>query len=107
MLPPIPASLVPVTPQHDVPKPRPEIPPVTPAEPGARESEVALEKRHPQETAERLAEEQQRRQRHARDARGGADEAPGDAPGEPDAPPEALGPDDEPPRLGGHVNVSV
>lgn len=63
MLPPIPHSLVPVTATQDVVKPRPDIPPVTPAEPGAQESALTLDKRHPQETEELLREEQRRRQR--------------------------------------------
>ena len=62
MLPPIPHSLQPVTAQQDVPKPRPEIPPVTPVEPSSSESSVSLEKRHPQETEELLRQEQRRRQ---------------------------------------------
>lgn len=63
MLPPIPHSLAPVTAQQDVIKPRPEVPPVTPAAQSAKESGVSLEKRHPQEAEELLREEQRRRQR--------------------------------------------
>ncbi|WP_439861322.1 aspartate-semialdehyde dehydrogenase [Pseudomonas sp. MBLB4136] len=63
MLPPIPHSLAPVTVQQDVIKPKPEVPPVTPAAEGAKESGVSLDKRHPQEAAELLREEQRRRQR--------------------------------------------
>ncbi|MHA6494383.1 aspartate-semialdehyde dehydrogenase [Pseudomonas borbori] len=63
MLPPIPHSLVPVTVQQDVIKPRPDIPPVTPAAESAKESGVGLDKRHPQEAEELLREEQRRRQR--------------------------------------------
>lgn len=63
MLPPIPHSLAPVTVQQDVVKPRPDIPPVTPASESANESEVGLDKRHPQEAEELLREEQRRRQR--------------------------------------------
>ena len=63
MLPPIPHSLVPVTAQQDVVKPRPDIPPVTPANESANESAVGLDKRHPQEAEELLREEQRRRQR--------------------------------------------
>lgn len=63
MLPPIPHSLVPVTASQDVIKPKPEIPPVTPAEGSAKESALSLDKRHPQETEELLREEQRRRQR--------------------------------------------
>jgi nucleotide-binding universal stress UspA family protein len=63
MLPPIPHSLVPVTAQQDVVKPRPDIPPVTPANESSNESQVELDKRHPQEAEELLREEQRRRQR--------------------------------------------
>ncbi len=63
MLPPIPHSLAPVTAQQDPVKPRPEIPLVTPAQGAAAESAVTLDRRHPQEVAERLREEQRRRQR--------------------------------------------
>ncbi|MCY1211996.1 hypothetical protein D9M72_237220 [compost metagenome] len=63
MLPPIPQSLVPVTAQQDVVKPRPDIPPVTPMQESAQESAVGLDKRHPQEAEELLREEQRRRQR--------------------------------------------
>ncbi len=63
MLPPIPHSLVPVTAQQDVMKPRPDILPVTPTNESANESEVGLDKRHPQEAEELLREEQRRRQR--------------------------------------------
>ena len=62
MLPPIPHSLQPVTSQQDVPKPRPEIPPVTPVQASSSESSVTLDKRHPQETEELLRQEQRRRQ---------------------------------------------
>lgn len=63
MLPPIPHSLVPVTAQQDVAKPRPDIPPVAPAQESQQESEVGLDRRHPQEAEEMLREEQRRRQR--------------------------------------------
>lgn len=63
MLPPIPQSLVPVTAQQDVVKPRPDISPVTPMQESAQESAVGLDKRHPQEAEELLREEQRRRQR--------------------------------------------
>ena len=62
MLPPIPHSMQPVTAQQDVPKPRPESPPVTPVQASSSESSVSLEKRHPQETEELLRQEQRRRQ---------------------------------------------
>ena len=63
MLPPIPHSLIPVTAQQDVVKPRPDIAPVTPTAETAQEDSVGLDKRHPDEVAERLREEQRRRQR--------------------------------------------
>ncbi|MBU1283423.1 MAG: aspartate-semialdehyde dehydrogenase [Gammaproteobacteria bacterium] len=63
MLPPIPHSLVPVTVQQDVVKPRPEIPPVTATAESSKESGVSLDKRHPQEAEMLLREEQRRRQR--------------------------------------------
>jgi hypothetical protein len=63
MLPPIPHSLVPVTVQNDVVKPRPTIPPVTASAESAKESGVSLDKRHPQEAEALLREEQRRRQR--------------------------------------------
>ena len=43
MLPPIPHSLQPVTAQQDVPKPRPEIPPVTPVQAISSECSVSLD----------------------------------------------------------------
>jgi len=63
MLPPIPHSLVPVTVQQDVVKPRPEIQPVTATAESSKESGVSLDKRHPQEAEALLREEQRRRQR--------------------------------------------
>ena len=63
MLPPIPQGLIPVTVQQDMVKPRPDIPPVTPAQESTSESAVSLDRRHPQETEELLREEQRRRQR--------------------------------------------
>ena len=68
MLPPIPHSLVPVTAQQDVVKPRPDIPPVTPTNESTNESAVSLDKRHPQEAEELLREEQRRRQRRGSSA---------------------------------------
>jgi hypothetical protein len=63
VLPPIPHSLVPVTAQQDVIKPRPDIAPVTPVQASAKESALSLDKRHPQDAEELLREEQRRRQR--------------------------------------------
>lgn len=99
MLPPIPQGLVPVTVQQDVIKPRPDIPPVTPAAESAKESGVSLDKRHPQEAEALLREEQRRRQRR----RGySAEEL---AEGEVDKADEAL--IDELPRQGLWVDVEV
>ncbi|KAB0550754.1 aspartate-semialdehyde dehydrogenase [Pseudomonas argentinensis] len=79
MLPPIPHSLIPVTAQQDVVKPRPDIAPVTATAETAQEDSVGLDKRHPDEVAERLREEQRRRQRRgytaAELAEGEVDEA--------------------------------
>ncbi len=80
MLPPIPHSLAPVTAQQDVPKPRPEIPPVTPAQESSKESAVELDKRHPQELIERQREEQRRRQRQGYTPEQLAEEEPEDLP---------------------------
>ena len=96
MLPPIPHSLVPVTTQHDVPKPRPDIPPVTPAQEGAKESGVSLAQRNPQEAEEILREEQRRRQRRGYTPQQMADEDAEDEQG--------LG---ELPRQGLWVDVEV
>lgn len=63
MLPVIPPGTVQVTAQQDVVKPRPEIAPVAPVQPSANESEVALDRRHPQESEQMLRDEQRRRQR--------------------------------------------
>src|SRR3989344_3496435 len=63
MLPPIPHSLVPVTVQQDVVKPRPEIPPVTASAESSKESGVSLDKRHPQQAEMVLREEHPGRQR--------------------------------------------
>lgn len=63
MLPIIPPGTVQVTAQQDVVKPRPDIAPVTPVQPGANESSVGLERRHPQEAEQMLRDEQRRRQR--------------------------------------------
>jgi hypothetical protein len=99
MLPPIPHSLVPVTVQQDVIKPKPEIPPVTPAAESSKESGVSLDKRHPQEAEALLREEQRRRQRR----RGYTAEEL--AEGEVDEADEAL--IDDLPRQGLWVDVEV
>ncbi len=82
MLPPIPQSLMPVVAHQDVPKPRPEIPPVTPAEASAAESAITLDRRHPDEVGERLREEQRRRQRRGHTPEEMASEEPEDLPEE-------------------------
>ncbi|WP_161866578.1 MULTISPECIES: aspartate-semialdehyde dehydrogenase [Pseudomonas] len=97
MLPPIPQGVVPVTASQDVIKPKPEIPPVTPAEESAKESALSLDKRHPQETEELLREEQRRRQR-----RGYTPEQLAEA--EPEEVEQALG---DLPRQGLWVDVEV
>lgn len=98
MLPPIPHSMAPVTVQQDVIKPRPEIPPVTPAAESAKESGVSLDKRHPQEAEMLLREEQRRRQRRGY--------TPAElAEGEVDAADEAVM--DDLPRQGLWVDVEV
>ena len=94
MLPPIPQSLVPVAAHQDVPKPRPEIPPATPAQESASESAVTLDKRHPQEVQERWREEQRRRQRKGHTPEEMANEEPEDLP-------------EAPPRQGLWVDVEV
>lgn len=63
MLPPLPLPFIltpPVTAQQDVPKPRPEIVPVTPTQASAQESGVDLNRQHPQDALELLYEEQRR-----------------------------------------------
>lgn len=63
MLPPIlPLSAVPITSQQDPVRPRPDIPPVAPVEPGSNESTIDPQKRDAEHSALLLREEQQRRQ---------------------------------------------
>lgn len=99
MLPPIPTGVFPVNAQQDVVKPRPDIQPVTPVEPAADESAVALDRRHPQEAEQLLREEQRRRQRRGHTpeevAHNGAPEA------------DALPDPDELPRQGLWVDIEV
>lgn len=64
MLPPIPLSLVPVTAQQDIPKPRPEMVPVTPIQASAQESLLTPDRRHPQESFELIYEELQHHKQH-------------------------------------------
>jgi len=63
MLPVIPSGVIQASTQQDVAKPRPDPAPVAPIEPSPRESQVELDRRHPQESEEMLREEQRRRQR--------------------------------------------
>ncbi|MBM7060528.1 aspartate-semialdehyde dehydrogenase [Pseudomonas sp. UL073] len=63
MLPPIPHSLAPITAQQDPVKPRPDVPPVTPAQAGAGGDGVGLKQRDPQEEVERQLERQRDQQR--------------------------------------------
>ncbi len=97
MLPPIPHSLAPVTAQQDQVKPRPDIPPVTPAQGASAEAAITLDRRHPQEVAERLREEQRRRQRQ-----GHTPQEMAETPAEEEAP--GL---DDLPRQGLWVDVEV
>ncbi|AGI25521.1 aspartate-semialdehyde dehydrogenase [Pseudomonas sp. MT3] len=60
MLPPIPHSLAPVTAQQDVPRPRPDVAPVSPPAPSAGNAGVGLERRPDEEV---LEEEYQRRRK--------------------------------------------
>ncbi|MFC3609286.1 aspartate-semialdehyde dehydrogenase [Stutzerimonas tarimensis] len=97
MIPPIPASLVPVTAHQDTAKPRPEILPVTPVEQSANESGVALDKRHPQDIAER--------ERRRRQGRGADAELAGE--GEQTAPAAEVEEGEATTRLGSHVDITV
>ncbi|QLF92785.1 aspartate-semialdehyde dehydrogenase [Pseudomonas sp. ABC1] len=99
MLPPIPSGVIQVTAQQDIPKPRPDIPPVVPAQPSSSESNVGLDQRNPYEAGELLREEQQRRQRRARERV--ADEE------EEEPAPEQPGDADELPRQGVWVDIEV
>ncbi len=63
MLPPIlPLSLVPVTSQQDPVRPRPDIPPVVPAQPSSGDSTINLKNQDSDQTTLLLREEQQRQQ---------------------------------------------
>lgn len=81
MLPPIlPLSVVPVTSQQDPVRPRPDIPPVVPAQPSSADSTINLSESERERAALLLREEQQRQQ----DKRRGETQAhqPGDESGE-------------------------
>lgn len=67
MLPPIlPLSVVPITSQQDPVRPRPDIPPVVPAQSSSNESTIDLKKGDTGEAELLLREEQQRQQRQRR-----------------------------------------
>ena len=90
MLPPIlPLSVVPVTSQQDPPRPRPDIPPVAPAQPGAGDSTINPGHQDSEQASLLLREEQQRqhdkRRREALE-RAGISEQVAPSP-EPDSPP--------------------
>ncbi|MCP8464332.1 aspartate-semialdehyde dehydrogenase [Pseudomonas sp. ZM23] len=76
MLPPIPHSLAPVTAQQDVPKPRPDVAPVSPPQPSAGNAGVELERR----PAEGMPEQEYQRRRKRQQASDGTPE--GEALGE-------------------------
>lgn len=68
MLPPIlPLSVVPVTSQQDPARPRPDIPPVVPAQASSGDSAINLAHHERDEAALLLREEQQRHQQQRRD----------------------------------------
>ncbi|ALE87080.1 hypothetical protein [Pseudomonas versuta] len=90
MLPPIlPLSVVPVTSQQDPPRPRPDIPPVAPAQPSAGDSTINPGHQDGEQATLLLREEQQRqhdkRRREALE-RAGIGEQDAQSP-EPDLPP--------------------
>ena len=83
MLPPIlPLSVVPVTSQQDPPRPRPDIPPVAPAQPGAGDSTINPGHQDSEQATLLLREEQRRQQdKRRRESRDQAQEVvivPGD-----------------------------
>lgn len=91
MLPPIPHSLAPVTAQQDPPQKRPDIPPVSPSQGASAEAAITLDRRHPQDVAERLREEQRRRQRQGHTPQEMAEsQDEDDAPGLGDLPRQGL-----------------
>ena len=70
MLLPIPHSLTPVTAQQDVPRPRPDVAPVSPPAPSAGNAGVGLERRPDEE----MLEEEYQRRRKRRQAGDGTPE---------------------------------
>ncbi|MDE1164130.1 MAG: aspartate-semialdehyde dehydrogenase [Pseudomonas sp.] len=68
MLPPIlPLSAVPVTSQLDPVRPRPDIPPVAPAQPTQSDNDIDLRQRDREQAAQLLREEHERQSRKRRD----------------------------------------
>ena len=105
MLPPIlPLSVVPVTSQQDPVRPRPDIPPVVPAQAAAGESAINLSNHDSEQATLLLREEQQRQQQKRRSE---AEEQEAQSP--PDA--EDAGPQlpaiDGTQRLGLWVDIKV
>ena len=105
MLPPIlPLSVVPVTSQQDPPRPRPDIPPVAPAQPSAGDSMINPGHQDSEQATLLLREEQQRQQQKRRSE---AEEQEAQSP--PDA--EDAGPQlpavDGTQRLGLWVDIKV
>lgn len=103
MLPPIlPLSVVPVTSQQDPVRPRPDIPPVVPAQAAAGESAINLSD-HDSEQATLLLREEQQRQQQKRRSEAEEQEA--------QSPPEDAGPQlpavDGTQRLGLWVDIKV
>ncbi|QOF92517.1 aspartate-semialdehyde dehydrogenase [Pseudomonas lundensis] len=83
MLPPIlPISVVPVTSQQDPVRPRPDIPPVVPAQASSGDSTINLKNQDPDQASLLLCEEQRRQQdKRRRESRDQAQEVvivPGD-----------------------------
>ena len=74
MLPPIPQGMVPVVSQPELVRPPVDTPPVTPTTASDQDASVSLSNRHPDEVAERLREEQRRRQKQRGSAAELADE---------------------------------
>lgn len=100
MLPPIPHSLAPVTASQDVPKPRPDVAPVSPPQPSAGNAGVELERR----PAEEVLEEEYRRRRKRRQASDGTPE--GEALEELEEV-EELGEVQDAPRKGQWIDIEV
>lgn len=100
MLPPIPHSLAPVTAQQDVPKPRPDVAPVSPPTPSTGNAGVGLERR----PGEQVLEEEYQRRRKRHQASDGTPE--GEALEELEQV-EELGEVQEAPRKGQWIDIEV